>query len=81
MVIKLGYDLSIVKSLEEIIKRKNADIRTLKKRLKHPSTEDPQPKEVAHLEKDKEYMFKIILEQNKHINEMETEKEKLFKEK
>jgi len=47
LVIKLGYDPSNVKTTEEIIRRKNADIATLKKQLKLPSTEEPQTKEVG----------------------------------
>lgn len=55
------------------LKEKNVDIAALKKHLKHPSTEDPQMKEVGLLEKDKEDIFKIIIEQNGHIKQMEAE--------
>ena len=44
LVIKLGYDPKDVKASEEIVKWKNANIATLRKKLKLPSTEDPQEK-------------------------------------
>lgn len=42
LVIKMGYDTSDVKVVEEHIRKKNADIIPFKKQLKLPSTEDPQ---------------------------------------
>lgn len=79
IVIKLGYDPKNVKITEEIIRRKNVDIAMLKKQLKLPSTKDPQKKEVGQLEKEKEDMFRIIIEKSGHINEMDIEMEKLLK--
>ena len=38
LVIKLGYDPTDVKSAEEIIESKNADIDALRKQLKLPTT-------------------------------------------
>lgn len=40
LVIKIGYDLSNINATEEIIKKKNADIAALRKKLKIPATED-----------------------------------------
>jgi len=81
VVIKLGYDPSDVKTFEYIIKIKNVDITALKKQLKLPSIDNPQTKDVGQLEKEKEDMFKIFIEQNGQIKEMDTEIEKLLKEK
>lgn len=53
IVIKLGYDPSNVKEVEDIFERKNVDIATPKKQLKIPSIEDPQTKEVGEIEKEK----------------------------
>jgi hypothetical protein len=40
LVLKIGYDPANVKDTEDMIKRKNADIASLRKQLKLPSTED-----------------------------------------
>ena len=63
MVIKLGYDHNDVKEAEEMIKKQNGDILALMKQLNLPTIEDPQTKEVGELEKFKENMFNIIVEQ------------------
>lgn len=81
LVIKLGYDPSNVKVFKEMIRRKNVDILALRKQLKLPTTKDPQTKEFGELEKEKESMFKIIIEQNLQIKKMEMELENLLKEK
>jgi hypothetical protein len=44
LVLKIGYDPSNVKEAKEILKNKNADIASLRKKLKIPATEDPQEK-------------------------------------
>ena len=41
LVVKVGYDPHNCKGAEEIIKKKNADVVALQKKLKLPSTEDP----------------------------------------
>jgi len=41
LVIKLGYDPNNEKVVEEIVRRKNANIAALKKRVKLPFTKDP----------------------------------------
>jgi hypothetical protein len=81
LVLKIGYDPSNVKAAEELLKKKNADIASLRKQLKIPATEDPQAKEMAETEGHKEEMLKLIMEQNAQIKEMEAELEKLVKEK
>jgi len=53
LIIKLGYDPSDVKAIEDIARKKNADIATLRKQLKLPSTEDPQTKEMGEMEKQR----------------------------
>ena len=40
LVLKIGYDPVNVKAVEEMIKKKNADIVSLRKQLKLPPTED-----------------------------------------
>jgi hypothetical protein len=40
LVLKIGYDLSNVKATEEMIKKKNVDIDSLRKQLNLPPTED-----------------------------------------
>jgi hypothetical protein len=40
LVVKIGYDPSNVKGIEELLKKKNADIASLRKQLKLPPTEE-----------------------------------------
>ena len=47
---KIGYDPSDVKVIEEIIKKKDADIESLRKQLKMPTTQDPLTKEIEEIE-------------------------------
>jgi hypothetical protein len=81
LVLKIGYDPSNVKAAEEMIKKKNADIASLRKQLKLPPTEDSQAKEIAEKEGEKDEMLKLLMEQNAQLKEMEAEMEKLLKEK
>jgi len=81
LVFKIGYDPTNVKEVEELIKKKNVDIASLRKHLKLPSIEDSQTKEVAKTENHKEEMLNLIMEQNAQIREMEAEMDKLIKEK
>jgi hypothetical protein len=81
LVLKIGYDPSNVKAAEEMIKKKNADIASLRKQLKFPPTEDSQAKEIAEAENEKEELLKLIMQQNAQLREMEAELEKLLKEK
>ena len=71
LVVKVGYDPKYCKVVEEIIKNKNADISTLRKQLKLPSTEDPQNKEIAENEYNKEEILNLIIDQNLQIRNME----------
>ena len=64
LVLKIGYDPANVKAAEEMIKKKNADIASLRKQLKLPPTEDPQAKEIAEKEGEKDEMLKLLMEQN-----------------
>jgi hypothetical protein len=81
LVLKIGYDPSNVKAVEEMLKKKNADIASLRKQLKLPPTEDAQAKEIAETEGEKDEMLKLIMEQNAQLREMEAELERLVKEK
>jgi hypothetical protein len=44
LVLKIGYDPSNVKVVEEMLRKKNVDITSLRKQLKLPPTEDAQAK-------------------------------------
>jgi hypothetical protein len=79
-VLKIGYDPSNVKATEEMIKKKNDDIASLRKQLNLPPTEDSQVKEIAE-KGEKDEMLKLLMEQNAQLKEMEAEMEKLVKEK
>jgi hypothetical protein len=81
LVLKIGYDPTNVKAAEELIKKNNVDITSLRKQLKLPAIEDSQTKEVAKTESHKEEMLNLIMEQNAQIREMEEEMDKLIKEK
>jgi hypothetical protein len=81
LVLKIGYDPSNVKAAEEMLKKKNVDIASLRKQLKLSATEDSQAKEKVETEGEKEEMLKLIMEQNAQIKEMEAELERLVKEK
>jgi hypothetical protein len=81
LVLKIGYDPSNVKAVEEMLKNKNADIESLRKQLKLPPIEDSQAKEIADTEGEKDEMLKLIMEQNAQLKEMEAELENLVKEK
>ena len=70
-----------MKVVEELLKKKNVDIASLRKQLKFPATEDSQAKEIVETEGEKEELLKIIMEQNAQIKEMEAELERLVKEK
>ena len=81
LVLKIGYDPANVKAAEEMIKKKNADIAALRKQLKLPPTEDPQTKDVAEREGERDEMLRLLMEQSAQLREMEAEMEKLLKEK
>jgi hypothetical protein len=81
LVLKIGYDPANVKAAEEMIKKKNADIASLRKQLKLPPTEDSQTREIAEKEGEKDEMLKLLMEQNAQLKEMEAEMERLLKEK
>jgi hypothetical protein len=71
LVLKIGYDPSNVKAVEEMLKKKNADIASLRKQLKLPPIEDSQAKEIIGTEGEKDEMLKMIMEQNAQLKEME----------
>lgn len=65
LVIKIVYGPKDVIVVEEIIKKKNLDIATLRKHLKLLATEDPMTKDIAEGEAHKADMTKLIIDQNK----------------
>jgi hypothetical protein len=54
LVLNIGYDPTNVKAAEELLKKKNADIASMRKQPKLPATEYSQAKEVAETEGHKE---------------------------
>jgi hypothetical protein len=81
LVLNIGYNPTNFKEAEELLKNKNVDIASLRKKLKLLAIEDSQSKEVAKIEGHKEEMLKIIMEHNAQIREMEAKMDKLIKEK
>jgi hypothetical protein len=81
LVLKIGYDPSNVKAAEEMIKKKNVDITSLRKQLKLLPTDDSQVKDIAEKEGEKDEMLKLLVEQNAQLKEVEAEMERLLKEK
>ena len=81
LVLKIGYDPSNVKAVEEMLKKKNFDITSLMKQLKLPPTKDAQVKEIAETEGENDELLRLIMEQNAQLKEMEAELERLEKEK
>ena len=61
LVLKIGYDPSNVKAVEEMLKNKNDDIAYLRKQLKFPPMEDAQAKEIAEIEGENDEMLKLIM--------------------
>ena len=80
-MIEVGYDPANVKVAEELVKKKNADIATLRKKLKIPPTKYPWAKEIVQGENQKDEMMSLILQMNAQIKEMEIEMENLVQEK
>jgi hypothetical protein len=62
LVLGINYDPSNVKAVEEMIKKKNIDIASLRKQLKLPPIEDSQEKEIAEKEGEKDEMLKMLME-------------------
>jgi len=56
LVIKLGHDPKDVKAAEQLIKKKNDDIATLRKQLKLPPLVHPQTIEVIEKQNEDELM-------------------------
>ena len=46
LVMQLGYNPSNIVVVESLVKKKNADIASLRRQLKMPVTEDPMAKEI-----------------------------------
>jgi hypothetical protein len=81
LVLKIGYDPSNLKAVEEILQKKNVDIASLRKQLKFPPIEDAQTKEIAETEGENDEMLKLIMKKNAQLKEMEAEMETLLKDK
>ena len=71
LVVNIGYDPSNVNAIEEIIKKKNVDIATLRKQLKIPATKDPLVKDIEENETQKIDKMKLIMEHNAQLKKME----------
>jgi hypothetical protein len=62
LVLKIGYDPSNMKAVEELLKKKNDDIASLRKQVKFPPIEDAQAKDIFEAEDDKEELIKLIMQ-------------------
>ena len=62
LVMEVGYNPKDIKVAEELNKKKNVDIVSLKKQLKLPTTEHPQTKEVLKNENQKDEMMNLIIQ-------------------
>ena len=62
LIIKLGHDLANIKVEKDLIKRKEAYIQALRKKLKLPSIEHPEAKEASNIEMEKKKLFTIVVE-------------------
>ena len=81
LIVKLGYDPTNLKVVEDNLKKKNTDIAALRKQLKMSATEDPLAKGIKEDESQTEKLMKLVMEHSAQIKKMETEMEKLLKEK
>ena len=81
LVLRMGYDPSNINVVEELIKKKNTEVASLKKLLKLLASEDPMAKEIEETETQNSDMMKLIIEQNLQIKQMEEQMEKFVKEK
>jgi len=64
MFIEMGHDPVDIKAIEQLIKKKNEDIKTLKKQLKLPASLHPQTTEVLESQTDHEEMLDMVLQLN-----------------
>ena len=62
LIVKLGYDPTNVQVVEEILKKKNADITSLRKQLNMSATEDPLAKGIEEDESQKAELMKLFME-------------------
>lgn len=62
LVMKIGYDLSKLAVAETLVRKKNADIASLKRQLKMLVTEDPIAKEIEANETYKVEILQLIIE-------------------
>lgn len=61
LVIELGHDPKDIKATEQLIKKKNDDIATLKKQLKIPHLQHPQTQEVSENQTRHEEFMDLVL--------------------
>lgn len=78
LVTEPGHDPSDIKVVEQLIKKKNEDITTLKKQLKLPHLQHPQTKEVLESHTNHEEMMDLVLQLNDRLKEMEKELDSLI---
>lgn len=65
IIMKLGTNPDHVNSLQNLIKIKDENIQTLRKKLKFP--EHAQTQKLDVMEKEKEWLLSVMIEQNKHM--------------
>ena len=62
LIVKLGHDPTNFQAVEELLKKKNADIAALGKQLKMPVTKDPLAKGIEEDESQKVELMKLFIE-------------------
>ena len=80
IIIGLGHNPKDVKGIESLIKKKDDDIATLRKKLKLPASRHPQTAEIMKQNSEEELMD-FLLKLNEKLNEIEKELEKALKDK
>lgn len=62
LVIKVGYKPEKINAIEELVKKNNLDIETLRKQLKFPAIEYPLSKDIEEKKTQKVDMINLIIE-------------------
>lgn len=75
IIIELGHDPKDAKGIKELIKKKQEDIATLKKKLKLPIAMHPKTTEIVE-QKSQEDTMDLLMKMNERLAETEKELEK-----
>ena len=64
---------------QTLVRKKNANIASLRRKIKMPVTKYPMAKEIEATETQKSEMLQLIVEQKEYIKKMEDEMGKMIK--